>query len=107
MPKAILAVSIFAAALAASLSPAMARDACLRQGWRPAPGMCAYQDYAPCRGPNCYYSYRTADDLYDDWGTIRRLKAGIPGNPDAGGGPTGANQATNRPNASNEIAGGL
>ncbi len=30
----------------------------------------------------------------------------IPGNPNAGGGPTGANQATNRPNASNEIGGG-
>ncbi len=30
----------------------------------------------------------------------------IPGNPYAGGGPTGANQATNRPNASNEIGSG-
>lgn len=30
----------------------------------------------------------------------------IPGNPNAGGGPTGANQATNRPKASNEIGGG-
>lgn len=30
----------------------------------------------------------------------------IPGNPYAGGGPSGANQATNRPNASNEIGSG-
>ena len=30
----------------------------------------------------------------------------IPGNPYAGGGPAGANQATNRPKASNEIGGG-
>jgi hypothetical protein len=29
------------------------------------------------------------------------------GNPYAGGGPTGANQATNNPKASNEIAGGM
>ncbi|CAN5269307.1 hypothetical protein BH10PSE11_BH10PSE11_03300 [soil metagenome] len=29
------------------------------------------------------------------------------GNPYAGGGPSGANQATNSPKASNEIAGGM
>jgi len=33
-------------------------------------------------------------------------QSAIPGNPYAGGGPAGSNQATNRPNASNEIGGG-
>lgn len=38
--------------------------------------------------------------------TTGMSSSGIPGNPNAGGGPTGANQATNRPKASNEIGSG-
>lgn len=38
--------------------------------------------------------------------TTGMSRGAIPGNPGAGGGPTGANQATNRPKASNEIGSG-
>ncbi len=101
MPKTFLAMSLFAAASIASLFPAIAHDysSYLRQGVRAAP--CANQDYVPCRA-GCYYNSGYAYGSYDDWVEIRLLKAGIPGSPDAGGGPTGASQATNRPNASNE-----
>jgi hypothetical protein len=90
MPKMFLAISAFAASLAALSSPVMAQDysSCLRQG--------------PNAG--CYYNSGSAYNYYyaDEWVRIRLLRAGIPGNPDAGGGPTGASQATNRPRASNE-----
>lgn len=81
----------------------MAQDYYFRQGWRAPPY--AYQD-APCRagisGPNggCYYNSGYGNGSY--WATVLFLRAGIPGSWEAGGGPTGASQATNRPRASNE-----
>ncbi len=38
--------------------------------------------------------------------TTSMSRSSIPGNPYAGGGPTGFNQSTNSPNASNEIGSG-
>lgn len=107
MPRSFLAISVLATAFIALLSPVMARD-CLQ-----APGPCAYQDYGPCaQNGGCYYNsgygsgyggpgYGGPYSYY--WGQVRFLRAGIPGNPDAGGGPTGASQATNRPRASREL----
>ena len=48
---------------------------------------------AAAKQENSRYHHRTAETYYSS----------IPGNPYAGGGPAGSAEATNSPNASNEI----
>jgi hypothetical protein len=102
MPRAFLAIFVLAVVWTASVSTVMARDysSCLRR-------VCAHHGYAPYSAPipdpNGGYYYNGGYDPYENWAIVRLLKAGIPGSPFAGGGPTGAGQATNRPGASKEI----
>ncbi len=124
MWKPSLAIAALVASLAALSSPAIAQDYpfCLRQGDEAGPGHLLLSNLRAMPAQPRQGAMQTVTAIRA-WLTVPINRPtryapepgisgnpypgyGIPGNIYAGGGPYGANQATNRPNASNEIAGG-